>query len=277
MGLSFSKMHGIGNDFVMVDCRQRPFPLDEAQIRAIADRHTGVGFDQLISIEPPRDASCAFYYGIWNADGTPSGQCGNGVRCVAAWLHRAGELSVGDTARLESPSGPVTVRLTGPNEVTVDMGVPALEPMRIPFHADVTADRYAIDVDGEMLQIGALSMGNPHAVVVVPDLQAPELARLGPLMTAHERFPEGTNTGFVQKIDRGWLHLRVHERGSGWTRACGTGACAAMAVLRLRDEVDEQVRVTLPGGTLTINWAGPGHTLWMTGPATFVFEGEWQD
>jgi diaminopimelate epimerase len=275
MALSFSKMHGIGNDFVMVDCRQRPFPLDEAQIRAIADRHTGVGFDQLISIEPPRDATCAFYYGIWNADGSPSGQCGNGVRCVAAWLHRAGELSIGDTVRLESPSGPVTVRLTGPNEVTVDMGVPALAPTRIPFHADVTADRYAIDVGGEALEIGALSMGNPHAVVVVPDLQSPNLERLGPLLTSHERFPEGVNTGFVQKIDRGQLQLRVHERGSGWTRACGTGACAAMAVLRLRGEVDEQVQVTLPGGTLTIDWAGPGHTLWMTGPATFVFEGEW--
>nr|WP_199043548.1 diaminopimelate epimerase [Dyella sp. ASV24] len=275
MALSFSKMHGIGNDFVMVDCRQRPFPLDEAQIRAIADRHTGVGFDQLISIEPPRDASCAFYYGIWNADGSPSGQCGNGVRCVAAWLHRAGELSIGDTVRLESPSGPVTVRLTGPNEVTVDMGVPALAPTRIPFRADVTADRYAIDVGGEVLEIGALSMGNPHAVVMVPDLQSPSLERLGPLLTSHERFPEGVNTGFVQKIDRGQLHLRVHERGSGWTRACGTGACAAMAVLRLRGEVDERVQVTLPGGTLTIDWAGPGHTLWMTGPATFVFEGEW--
>lgn len=275
MALSFSKMHGIGNDFVMVDCRQRPFPLDEAQIRAIADRHTGVGFDQLISIEPPRDATCAFYYGIWNADGSPSGQCGNGVRCAAAWLHRAGELSIGDTVRLESPSGPVTVRLTGPNEVTVDMGVPALAPTRIPFRADVTADRYAIDVGGEVLEIGALSMGNPHAVVVVPDLQSPSLEHLGPLLTSHERFPEGVNTGFVQKIDRGQLQLRVHERGSGWTQACGTGACAAMAVLRLRGEVDERVRVTLPGGTLTIDWAGPGHTLWMTGPATFVFEGEW--
>ncbi|MDR3444017.1 MULTISPECIES: diaminopimelate epimerase [unclassified Dyella] len=275
MRLSFSKMHGIGNDFVMVDCRQRPFPLDGAQIRAIADRHTGVGFDQLISIEPPRDASCAFYYGIWNADGSLSGQCGNGVRCVAAWLHRAGELSIGDTVRLESPSGPVTVRLTGPNEVTVDMGVPALEPVRIPFRADLTADRYAIGVDGEMLEIGALSMGNPHAVAVVPDLEAPSLERLGPLLTTHERFPEGANAGFVQKIDRGQLNLRVHERGSGWTLACGTGASAAMAVLRLRGEVDERVKVTLPGGTLTIDWAGPGNTLWMTGPATFVFDGEW--
>jgi diaminopimelate epimerase len=276
MKLAFTKMHGIGNDFVMVDCRDRPFPLNEAQIRAIADRHTGVGFDQLISIEPPRDASCAFYYGIWNADGTPSGQCGNGVRCVAAWLHRAGELAIGDTVRLESPSGPVTVRLSGPLEVTVDMGVPVFEPVRIPLLADVTADRYAIEVGGETLEIGSVSMGNPHAVALVPDLQAPSLYRLGPLLTTHERFPNGANTGFVQKVDRGQLRLRVHERGSGWTLACGTGACAAMAVMHRWGEVDDRVRVTLPGGTLTIDWAGPGHTLWMTGPAAFVFEGEWR-
>jgi diaminopimelate epimerase len=277
MKLAFSKMHGIGNDFVMVDCRHRAFALSEAQIRAIAHRHTGVGFDQLISIEPPRDATCAFYYGLWNADGSPAGQCGNGVRCVAAWLHRAGELAVGDTVRLESPSGPVTVRLSGPNEVTVDMGVPVQEPARIPFRADATAKRYSLEVGTEVFDIGAVSMGNPHVVMVVPDLQSPSLDRLGPLLTAHERFPESANAGFVQKVDRGQLRLRVHERGAGWTQACGTGACAAMAVLRLRDEVDEQVRVTLPGGTLTIQWAGPGQTLWMTGPATFVFEGEWLD
>ena len=275
MTQAFSKMHGIGNDFVMVDCRHQPFALNETQIRAIADRRTGVGFDQLISIEPKRDPSCAFYYGIWNADGSPSGQCGNGVRCVAAWLHRAGELAIGDTVRLESPSGPVTVRLLGPHEVTVDMGVPAFEPARVPFRADVQADRYAIDVTGEMLEIGAVSMGNPHAVVVVPDLQAHALLQQGPRLTVHERFPEGVNTGFVQIMSRDHLRLRVHERGSGWTLACGTGACAAMAVMRQRGEVSERVRVTLPGGELTIDWAGPGQTLWMTGPAAFAFEGEW--
>lgn len=275
MKLSFTKMHGIGNDFVMVDCRHRPFPLDAAQIRAIGDRHTGVGFDQLISIEPRRDPSCAFYYGIWNTDGSPAGQCGNGVRCVAAWLHRAGELAVGETVRLESPSGPVTVRLLGPHEVTVDIGVPAFEPARIPFRAQAEADSYAIEVGDQSLQIGAVSMGNPHAVTVVPDLCAPTLFRWGPLLSTHERFPEGTNAGFVQVINREQLRLRVHERGSGWTLACGTGACAAVAVMRRRGEVGDRVRVALPGGELTIDWAGPGHTLWMTGPASFVFEGEW--
>jgi diaminopimelate epimerase len=275
MQLRFSKMHGIGNDFVVLDCRQREFPLDAAQIRALADRHAGVGFDQLLSVEPARDPSCAFYYGIWNADGSPSGQCGNGVRCVAAWLHRAGALALGDDVRVESPSGPVTVRMLGPNEVTVDMGEPLFEPARIPFVAVATADHYAIDLAGEMLDIGAVSMGNPHAVAMVDDLADPALQVLGPRLTNHERFPESANAGFVQQLDRSHLRLRVHERGAGWTLACGTGACAAMAVLHRRGAVDDSVAVELPGGTLRIDWAGPGHRLWMTGPAAFAFEGEW--
>jgi diaminopimelate epimerase len=275
MQLRFSKMHGIGNDFVVLDCREQRFPLDAAQIRALADRHTGVGFDQLLSVEPARRPAGAFYYGIWNADGSPSGQCGNGVRCVAAWLHRAGALAIGKDVAIESPSGPVTVRLLDAHEVAVDMGEPVFEPRRIPFAADAAADRYAIDVAGETLDIGAVSMGNPHAVVAVDDLADPALARLGPLLTSHPRFAQGANAGFVQRLDRRHLRLRVHERGAGWTLACGTGACAAMAVLRRRGEVDDAVAVELPGGTLRIDWAGPGHTLWMTGPAAFAFEGEW--
>ena len=275
MQLRFSKMHGIGNDFVVLDGRLDGMPLNATQIRALADRHTGVGFDQLLSVEPARDPTCAFYYGIWNADGSPSGQCGNGVRCVAAWLHRAGELALGDNIRIESPSGPVTVRLLGTNEVTVDMGEPIFEPARIPFAAEQAADRYEIRVGADTLQIGAVSMGNPHAVVVVGDLTDPALERLGPLLSGHERFAQSANTGFVQQLDRGRLRLRVHERGVGWTLACGTGACAAMAVLHQRGEVDDRVQVELPGGTLRIDWAGPGHPLWMTGPAAFAFEGEW--
>jgi diaminopimelate epimerase len=275
MQLHFSKMHGIGNDFVLLDCRDDAFPLDVAQIRALGDRHTGVGFDQLLSVEPARDRSCAFYYGIWNADGSPSGQCGNGVRCVAAWLHRAGALPLGDTVRLESPSGPVSVRLLNANEVAVDMGEPIFEPARIPFAAEHAADRYRIELDTDVLEIGAVSMGNPHAVVSVADLADPALQRLGPLLSGHQRFTQGANAGFVRLIDRRHLQLRVHERGAGWTQACGTGACAAMAVLHRRAEVDDSVRVDLPGGTLRIDWAGPGQPLWMTGPAAFAFEGEW--
>ncbi|TAL82707.1 MAG: diaminopimelate epimerase [Rhodanobacter sp.] len=273
--LPFSKMHGIGNDFVLLDGRRTGMPLNPAQIRALADRHTGVGFDQLLSVEPSRDPDCAFYYGIWNADGSPSGQCGNGVRCVAAWLHRAGALAIGDSVKIESPSGPVGVRLLSADKVTVDMGEPLFEPARIPFAAESRADRYPLLLDGEMLEIGAVSMGNPHAVVVVRDLTAPALQRLGPQLSAHERFAQGANAGFVQLHDRTRVGLRVHERGAGWTRACGTGACAAMAVLRARDAVDDSVQVALPGGTLQIDWRGPGQPLWMTGPAAFAFEGEW--
>lgn len=275
MRLRFSKMHGLGNDFVMLDCRQRTFDLDAAQIRAMADRHTGIGFDQLISIEAPRDAGSAGYYGIWNADGTPAGQCGNGVRCVAAWLHRAGVVPLDENISLQSPSGSVHVRLLARDRVTVDMGEPDFVPAHLPF----TADRQALDYpltlpSGETLSVGAVSLGNPHAVVVCT-LDDPALERWGPALSTHARFADQCNAGFVQRRDRQRLQLRVHERGAGWTRACGTGACAAMVVLRARGEVDEQVAVTLPGGTLQIHWAGAGHALRMTGPAAFAFEGDW--
>ncbi|MGN2247238.1 diaminopimelate epimerase [Frateuria sp. GZRR35] len=273
--MRFSKMHGIGNDFVVVDAREAPLALPAAQIRALADRHTGIGCDQLLSVEAPRDPSCAFYYGIWNADGSPSGQCGNGVRCVAAWLHRAGALALDTPVRIESPSGPVSVRVLDAHRVTVDMGEPVFEPARIPFTADTQAASYPLDLAEGTVQIGAVSMGNPHAVMAVADLADPVLERFGPQLTTHARFPEGANAGFVQILSRGHLRLRVHERGSGWTRACGTGACAAMAVLRLRGQVDESVQVDLPGGRLQIDWPGPGQTLWMTGPAAFAFEGKW--
>ncbi|MFK2878040.1 diaminopimelate epimerase [Rhodanobacter hydrolyticus] len=273
--LRFSKMHGLGNDFVVLDCRTTPFVLDEAGIRALADRRTGVGFDQLLSVEPARDPSCAFYYGIWNTDGSPARQCGNGVRCVAAWLFRAGALTADEPVRLESPSGPVTVRLLSAHEVTVEMGEPQFAPDRIPFAADTESTRYMIDVDGTLLEIGAVSMGNPHAVALVNELANSTADRLGPALTTHPRFAEGANAGFVERLSRQHLKLRVHERGVGWTLACGTGACAAVAVLRQRGEVDEQVRVDLPGGSLRIAWPGPGHALWMTGPAAFAFEGEW--
>ncbi len=249
--------------------------MDAAQIRAFADRHTGVGFDQLLSVEPARDPSCAFYYGIWNGDGSGSGQCGNGVRCVAAWLHRAGELALGEDVRIQSPSGPVTVRLRTAAEVIVDMGEPVFEPSLIPFLAPATAAGYEILIDDQPLWVGAVSMGNPHAVVKVPDLTDARLQRWGPQLSCHPCFPQNANAGFVQLLDRGHLRLRVHERGAGWTRACGTGACAAMAVLHRRGDTDDHVAVELPGGSLAIDWPGPGHPLWMSGPAAFVFEGEW--
>ncbi|AND70369.1 diaminopimelate epimerase [Dyella thiooxydans] len=275
MTLRFSKMHGIGNDFVVLDRRHDPSVLDVALVRAMADRRKGVGFDQLLTVEPARDPSCAFYYGIWNADGSPSGQCGNGARCVAAWLHRAGALPLGRTVRLESPSGPVAVQLQAPLDVAVDMGEPVFEPSRVPFQRTRDVDGHPLVVGSDTLTIGVASMGNPHAVLLVEDIDAPGVDALGPRITTHPDFPQQVNAGFAQPLARDHIRLRVHERGAGWTLACGTGACAAMAVLRRRGLVDTEVRVDLPGGSLTITWPGPGHTLWMRGPAAFVFEGEW--
>ena len=273
--LHFTKMHGIGNDFVILDCRHQPMPLDPAQIRALGNRHTGVGFDQLISIEPAQDATCAFAYGIWNTDGTRAGQCGNGVRCVAAWLHRDGALALGTTVQLASPSSVVSVRLLGANEVAVDMGKPIFAPASIPFLADAMAQNYSIDVGAQTLSIGAVSMGNPHAVLRVEDVDAQHLEQLGPSLSNHVRFARGANAGFVQILDRSHVRLRVHERGAGWTQACGSGACAAVAVLQQRGEVNASVQVVLPGGALQISRSEDGQSLWMTGPAAFAFEGEW--
>ncbi|TCO43039.1 diaminopimelate epimerase [Dokdonella fugitiva] len=273
MPLRFSKMHGIGNDFVVVDARAAPFTLDAAAIRRLGDRHFGVGFDQLLTIEPARDPSCSFAYGIWNTDGTRAGQCGNGVRCVAAWLARAGELGPGMT-RLESPSGPVAVELCDDGSVRVDMGEPRFAPAEIPLVADAQGDMYAIDVAGRSVELGAVSMGNPHALVEVDDVAAAPVAVLGPQVEYAPAFPQRCNVGFAEIVSRGAIRLRVWERGVGETLACGSGACAAVAVLRRRAKVDAMVRVALPGGELEVRWDGPGHPVWMRGPAAFVFDGE---
>jgi diaminopimelate epimerase len=270
----FTKMHGIGNDFVIVDWRDDAGRVpNAARIKALADRHTGIGFDQLISIEPARDPSCEFYYGIWNADGSPSGQCGNGVRCVAAWLYRDGVIERDVPVRLESPSGPVVVRVLDESTVTVDMGEPDFDPAHIPLDHPAHAT-YTLHVAGEEVSFGAVSMGNPHGVVFVEDITDPRVERLGPVLTNHPIFPQGANIGFAQRLAADRLALRVHERGSGWTQACGTGACAAAAVAQSLGLAAPVVAVDLPGGTLSIEWHGPGKTLWMTGPAAFVFEGE---
>jgi diaminopimelate epimerase len=270
----FTKMHGIGNDFVIVDWREDPPRVpNAARVAALADRHTGIGFDQLISIEAARDPSCAFYYGIWNADGSPSGQCGNGVRCVAAWLYRDGAIERNTDVRLESPSGPVTVRVLDEGTVVVDMGEPDFDPASLPLDLPAHAT-YTVHVAGEDVTFGAVSMGNPHGVLFVDDVTDPRVDRLGPMLTSHVVFPEGANIGFAQRLGPDRIRLRVHERGSGWTRACGTGACAAAAVAQSLGLAAPVVAVELPGGTLTIDWHGPGRTLWMTGPTAFVFEGE---
>ncbi len=276
MGLAFSKMHGIGNDFVVVDCRRLPMSLDTSSIRRLGDRHLGVGFDQLLSIEPSPDEECAFQYGIWNSDGSRSGQCGNGVRCVAAWLARDGSLGDG-LVSLMSPSGPVRVEVLADARVRVDMGEPRFSPSALPMDMPHERDRYDLDVGGRAVQVGAVSIGNPHAVVEVDDVDAAEVAVVGPAVERAEAFPRGCNVGFAQVLSRTQIALRVWERGVGETLACGSGACAAMAVLRRRERVDAVAEVQLPGGKLEIQWSGPGHPLWMTGPASFVFEGVWHE
>jgi diaminopimelate epimerase len=277
VALRFSKMHGLGNDFVIVDCRAAPLALDAAAMRKLGDRHFGVGFDQLLTIERARDADSAFAYGIWNTDGSRARQCGNGVRCVARWLVRDGALAEGASVRLESPSGPVAVDLLGDGRVRAAMGEPDFTLSAIPFVADDEARdaRYRIDVAGREVEIGAVSIGNPHALVEVDDVDAAPVEALGPQIEHASAFPERCNVGFAEVRSRSAIRLRVWERGVGETLACGSGASAAVAVLHRRGKVDNEVAVALPGGELQIRWNGPGETLWMTGPATFVFEGEW--
>jgi diaminopimelate epimerase len=276
MTLRFSKMHGIGNDFVVIDCRTQPMPLDTAAIRRLADRHIGVGFDQLLSIEPGGQDDCLYSYGIWNSDGSRSGQCGNGVRCVASWLAREGVLGDG-LMRLMSPSGAVRVERLADSRVRVDMGEPRFVPAALPFDVPHERERYTIDVVGRRIEIGAVSMGNPHAVIEVDDVSRAAVDVLGPQVEHAREFPRGCNVGFAEVRSRSHIALRVWERGVGETLACGTGACAAMAVLHRRGEVGDDVEISLPGGTLHIQWQGPGHSLWKTGPATFAFEGVWHE
>ena len=275
MSMRFTKMHGLGNDFVVLDARESSRPLDAARIHAMADRHTGVGLDQLLIIEAARDSSCLAAYTIRNADGSFAEQCGNGARCIGAWLHRAGAFPINHDVKLESPAGVIGMRLLDASTVAVEMGEPEFEPARIPFDAPVRAETYPLEIDAEPVDVAAVSMGNPHAVLEVSDIEDARIERLGPRITVHPRFAHGANAGFVQVLDDSHVKLRVHERGAGWTRACGSGACAAVAALRRRGRVGSEVRVALPGGTLSIAWRGPGHPLWMTGPAAFAFDGEW--
>ena len=275
MGLRFTKMHGLGNDFAVLDARAAPLPLNAGRIRAMADRHTGIGFDQLLVIEPARTAGCMAAYTIRNADGSLAEQCGNGARCIGAWLHRAGVLAAGVAVRLDSPAGVIGMQLTDATHVTVEMGEPVFEPAKIPFAAAAAAARYPLDVAGEHIEIAAVSMGNPHAVLEVASVDDPRVQRLGPAITAHPRFPRGVNAGFAEVLSAGHIRLRVHERGAGWTLACGSGACAAVAALQQSGRVADTVRVDLPGGSLAIRWPGPGDSLWMTGPAAFAYDGEW--
>jgi diaminopimelate epimerase len=275
MPLRFSKMHGAGNDFVVLDLRDGAPPPTPAQSRALADRHAGVGCDQILTIEPPRSAQALASYRIWNADGGNAAQCGNGARCVAAWLVRDGAAGAGDAFVLDSPSGSHAVeRLPDGGGYRIAMGVPEFAPQALPMLGFAGAqDEYALDLDGREVRFGAASMGNPHVLVEVDDVARAPVAALGAALQAHPAFPDSANVGFAQVESRDRIRLRVFERGAGETLACGSGACAAAAILMRRGRIDRDVAVALPGGTLRIGWRDDGAPITMAGPATFVFEG----
>ena len=272
MKLKFSKMHGAGNDFVVIDAVRQRVQLDAGQVRALADRHFGVGCDQLLLVEASDDPAADFRYRIFNADGGEVEQCGNGARCFVRFVHEQG-LSAKREIRVVTRSGVIVPRLEDDGRVTVDMGPPRFAPTDIPFDAPARADFYDLDAAGERLAITALSMGNPHAVLRVEDVDSAPVDRLGPAIASHPRFPCRVNAGFVQVVDRHRLRLRVYERGAGETLSCGTGACAAAVAAIAHGWADSPLSVTTRGGLLTLRWAGADSSVFLTGPAVTVFEG----
>jgi diaminopimelate epimerase len=274
MQLDFTKMHGLGNDFIVFDAPRDGWLPTPAQWRVLSARHTGIGFDQALVIEPPRRAGTQAYYRIFNADGGEVEQCGNGVRCLAAFLHRRGGLLAnGNELVLDSPAGPIRARVHDAGLISVDMGAPNFDPKSLPFEASAEAHVYPLSVAGTEVEIGAVSMGNPHAVLSVTSVANAPIDRLGPAIENHPRFPKRVNVGFMEIVDRAHIRLRVFERGVGETLACGTGACAAVAVGRRHGRLDSTVEVELPGGKLEISWNGPGEHIWMKGPTAVSFTG----
>jgi diaminopimelate epimerase len=274
MALRFSKMHGAGNDFVILDLRGGKAPPLRTEVRAIGDRHAGVGFDQLLTIEDSRQPDCVAAYRIWNSDGSLAEQCGNGARCVAAWVVRAG-IAAPPRFVLDSPAGPIAVDCLDDGRFALDMGRPRFAPAEVPLQMENEAPVYEGIFGRLRLRFGALSMGNPHAVFEVPSVTQAEVEALGRAVQSAPLFPQGVNVGFAEVVSPEHIRLRVYERGAGETLACGSGACAAVAVLQRQGRVGTHVDVDLPGGRLTIDWPGGDAPVRMAGPAAFVFEGEW--
>jgi diaminopimelate epimerase len=273
MLLRFTKMQGLGNDFVVIDAINQDVRLAPEQVRFLADRHFGIGCDQLLIVEPPRQPGVDFRYRIFNGDGGEVEQCGNGARCFVRFVHDRGLTSKREI-RVETHGGIIAPRLEDDGAVTVDMGAPRLGPPEVPFVSDSDAVVQALDVEGETVYITALSMGNPHAAQVVADVDAAKVSTQGAAIERHPRFPQRVNAGYLQVLDRHAIRLRVFERGAGETLACGTGACAAVVAGILRGLLDSPVRVSTRGGDLAIAWAGAGQPVMMTGPAVAVFHGE---
>jgi len=272
--LKFSKMHGIGNDFIVIDAINQQVALSASQIRLLADRRYGIGCDQLLLVEKPSKPAVDFKYRIFNADGGEVAQCGNGARCFARFVHDNG-LTDKTTIAVETASGVIYPSLKSGGEVTVDMGLPRFLPLDIPFVSDTQSITYHLPiVAGQDVEIGIVSMGNPHAVLLVDDIKKAEVNTLGAIIERHHQFPERVNVGFMEVVNPKKINLRVFERGAGETLACGTGACAAVVSGIQRGLLARQVKVNLPGGELVIEWSNDNASVWMTGPTTHVFDGE---
>ena len=268
-------MHGLGNDFMIVDLvTQRAEPAVE-QIRAWADRRTGIGFDQFLEVLPPDDPDADFRYRIFNADGSEAEQCGNGARCFARFVVDAG-LTLKRHLDIQSATGWIRTRLLDNGDVEVDMGVPSTEPCDVPFVTERRASSYAVDVAGSSLDLTPVSVGNPHAVLFVDDVQAVDVDGIGSALQSHDAFPEAVNVGFLEVVGRRLARLRVYERGVGETLACGSGACAAMVAARLHKRLDRRAKITLPGGQLRLAWQGAGANVKLSGSADLVFTGRVQ-
>lgn len=273
MLLRFTKMHGLGNDFMVLDLVSQHAHIQPKHAKQWGDRHTGVGFDQLLLVEPPHSPDVDFRYRIFNSDGSEVEQCGNGARCFARFVLDK-RLTVKKSIRVETKGGIIELNVRADGLITVDMGAPRLAPEQIPFQADTEALSYAVEVDSTAHQLAAVSMGNPHAVLRVEDVDSAPVHELGSKLEYHPRFPQRVNVGFLQIVDRQRGRLRVWERGAGETQACGTGACAAAVAAIRQGWMDSPVQLELPGGKLTIEWAGPGQPVMMTGPAVRVYEGQ---
>jgi diaminopimelate epimerase len=274
MLIPFTKMHGIGNDFVLIDNRAGDLELSPDTIRALADRRFGVGCDQVLVAAGARSPDADVVMQIFNSDGSSAGQCGNGLRCFAIFMRDAGAMTRGE-ARIDTPGGVVRAQILESGAVRATMGEPPrLDPVQVPLLGYQQAPEYAVQVDGAQVLLGAVSMGNPHAVLTVANVHSAPVSALGPAIQALEAFPDGVNVGFMQIISRDQIRLRVFERGVGETLACGSGACAAVVVGQVQGKLDSQVQVNLPGGALGIEWQGPGHPVIMSGPTAFVFKAE---
>jgi len=273
MPLRFSKMHGLGNDFMVIDAINQDIELNAGQIKRWSDRHFGIGFDQLLLVEAADRDDVDFHYRIFNADGGEVEHCGNGARCFARFVRNHG-LSSKDSIPVSTASGILQLNIMHDGRVQVDMGEPDFTPASLPFNADSQQAEYQLTVDRQTITIGVASMGNPHAVMLVDDIDTAPVTTLGPALQAHPDFPNRVNAGFLQIVDDGHVRLRVYERGAGETLACGTGACAAVALGHQWGMLADSVTVELTGGQLQIDWSGPGSSMLMTGPATQVYEGE---